>query len=834
MATENKSRPHKSGQPAEEPKLKVLAKIEPQPIVAEMKESYLDYAMSVIVARALPDVRDGLKPVQRRILVTLNDLGLRPHGRFRKSAKIAGDVSGNYHPHGEAIVYPSMVHLAQGFKLRYPLVSGQGNFGSIDGDPPAAMRYTEARMSSAAAELLADLYKETVDWVDNYDGTRKEPRVLPAKFPNLLINGTLGIAVGMASSIPPHNLTEVCNAGIYLLDHPEATVDDLIEIIPGPDFPTGGIIYNTKDIEAAYATGRGAVVARGVAEIQENKSGLFQIFITELPFQVNKAEMITHVAELVQAKRIEGIRDIRDESGKEGIRIVIDLKKEAFPKKVLNQLYRYTQLQEAFHFNLVALVDGLQPRLLTLKSLLEYFLLHRQEVIRRRTQFELNEAKDRAHILEGLKIALDKIDAVIKVIKASKDKETAKINLMKKFRLSERQSLAILEMKLASLANLERLKIEGELKEKRALIKELTSILASKARIKKIVKDELTGLRDKYGDERRTKVVKSAVGEMTAEDLIPKEPCAVMVTLDGYIKRLPPDTFKSQKRGGKGVIGLTTKEEDSVKHFFVTNTHSDLYFFTNSGKVFQLKAYEVPAATRTAKGQALANFLQLGQSEEVTVVHSVEDLEACKFLVMVTKNGVIKKVGIESFTKVRRSGLLAVRLKPGDQLQWVKPSTGHDTIMLMTARGQAIRFKETKIRNMGRSAAGVRGIKLKSGDQIIAMTTIDGRLKDGQCHVLIVTENGFGKRTGLGSYKIQNRGGTGIKTAKVTPKTGQIVSAMVVNKEVQEEDLIIVSSRGQVIRLPLKAVPIHGRATQGVRLQRFKEPTDKVAQVTQI
>lgn len=800
-------------------------------ITEEMQDSYLDYAMSVIVARALPDVRDGLKPVHRRILYAMWNIGLRSNAKFRKSATVVGEVLGKYHPHGDSAVYDSMVRMAQDFSLRAPLIKGQGNFGSMDGDNAAAMRYTEAKLAAIAEELLHDIDKNTVTFIPNYDGSHQEPTVLPAKFPNLLVNGTVGIAVGMATSIPPHNLGEVIDATVHLINNPEATVDDLMQFVKGPDFPTGGIIYDTSALKQMYATGRGGVVVRAKAEIVEGKGDTFRIIVNEVPYQVNKATVIEKIAELVTDKRIEGIKDLRDESSKEGVRVVIELKKDAYPKKVLNQLFKLTDLQTAFHSNMLALVDGLQPRVLTLKMILEEYIKHRQAVIRARTEYDLNKAKDRAHILEGLKLALAKIDEIIKTIKQSKDKEVAKINLIKRFKLSDRQAVAILEMRLQQLANLERIKIEQELKEKLELIKELESILRSASKILKIIEGELTEIKEKFDTPRRTQVIAHGVKDFSAEDLIPDEDTIVTLTRDGYIKRLPPDVFRTQSRGGKGVAGLTTKEEDMVEQFFSTTTHSDILFFTTKGRVFQLKAYDIPKASRTAKGQAIVNFLQLAPDEKVSAALPLSELSGYKHLVMVTNGGNIKKVGLDEFENIRRSGLIAIRLKKNDELKWVKPSTGKDDIILVTAQGQAIRFRESQVRAMGRAAAGVRGIRLKGNDQVICMDVIDSiMIKVGQ--LLIVMANGFGKRSSLGYYKVQSRGGSGIKTAKITPKTGAIVAAMVVNSESIDEDIIIISAQGQVIRLPLKSVNVLGRATQGVRLMKFKEEKDKVASVT--
>ncbi len=803
-----------------------------QPLIKEVQDCYLDYAMSVIISRALPDVRDGLKPVQRRILYAMWSVGLKASAKFRKSATVVGEVLGKYHPHGDLSVYDAMARMAQDFSLRYPLIDGQGNWGSVDGDPPAAMRYTEARLAKPAEEALFDIERGTVDFIPNYDGSHQEPRVLPAKLPNLLLNGTMGIAVGMATNIPPHNLTELCDGINHLIENPDADSEDLTEFVKGPDFPTGGIIYDKKEIAQAYATGRGRVVMRAKTEIVEDKAGSFKIIVNEIPYQVNKSTLIEKIANLVHEKKMEGIKDLRDESNKDGIRIVIELKKDAYPKKVLNQLFNLTQLQETFNMNLLALIDGIQPRVLNLKTILEEYIKHRQVIVRRRTEFDLRKAEERAHILKGLKIALDNIDAVIKTIKQSADKDEARVNLIKKFRLTEIQANAILEMKLQQLANMERHRIEDELKEKLALIKDLEIILASPKKILGIIKTETQELKNKFGDERRTQIVVHGVKEFSMEDLVPNEDAIIMITRDGYIKRLPPDTFRTQSRGGKGVSGVTTKEEDVVEHLFTTTTHSDLLFFTTRGRVFQLKAYDIPQTSRTAKGQAIVNFLQLSPEEKISSVLSLADLGDFKFFTMVTAHGVIKKVDIKDFSAVRRSGLIAVKLKGDDQLKWVKPSTGSDEITLVTANGQAIRFKEKVIRSMGRNAAGVRGIRLKGADRVVGMDVIDPNLiKNFQ--LFVIAENGLGKRTPLAQYRLQGRGGSGIKTAKITAKTGKIIGAYVVNAQ-DERDLMLISSQGQLIRLPFASVSVSGRATQGVRLMRFKEEKDSVASVTLI
>jgi len=801
------------------------------PIVDEVKQSYLEYAMSVIVSRALPDVRDGLKPVHRRVLYAMWNIGLRHTARYRKSAHVVGEVMAKYHPHGDASIYDTMVRMAQEFSMRHTLVDGQGNFGSMDGDSAAAMRYTEARMESIAEEILFDIEKNTVNFIPTYDGSHEEPTVLPAKIPNLLLNGSMGIAVGMATYIPPHNLGELCDGVIKLIEHPKTTVEELAEIVKGPDFPTGGIIYNKKDIQNAYATGRGGIVIRAKAEIQEAKNGMFQIIVSEIPYQINKAEMIEKIANLVQEKKLEGIKDLRDESNKDGVRMVIDLKKDSYPKKILNQLYKMTDLQTTFHINMLALIDGIQPRVLNLKTILEEFIKHREVIVRRRTEFDLNKAKDRAHILEGLKMALDKIDLIIKTIRASEDKEEAKKHLIEKFKFSDRQATAILEMKLQQLANLESQKIEDELKEKKLIIKELETILASGVKILNIIKTETLEIKNKYSNERRTQIIAHGVKEFTVEDLIPNEPTIVITTTDGYIKRLPPDTFRQQSRGGKGVIGMTTKAEEAVEHLLTTNTHDNILFFTNRGRVFQMMAYDIPQTSRTAKGQALVNFLQLAPNEKVSALLAMKDLEKIKYLVMVTSKGLIKKTALDDFANVRKSGLIAIKIKTDDDLQWVKPSTSSDDIVIATKLGQAIRFKEKDVRAMGRGASGVRAIRLRSDDGVIGMDVFDG--KDTNLEFLTIGQNGLGKLTAIGDYKVQHRGGSGIKTAKVTPKTGEIIHGSVVDKiKCDRKDILMMSNHGQVIRMPFSSIPSSGRATQGVRLMRFKEEGDHVANVT--
>ncbi len=807
------------------------SRIEPRPIIEEMKESYLDYAMSVIVARALPDVRDGLKPVHRRILYAMWEDGLKHSAKFRKSATVVGSTLGRYHPHGDMAVYDAMARMAQDFSLRYPLVEGQGNWGSVDGDSPAAMRYTEARLSAIAEEMLRDIEKNTVDFIPNYDGTHSEPKVLPALLPDLLLNGTAGIAVGMATNIPPHNLGELCDGIFQLIDNPDITNEELMEFVQGPDFPTGGIIYNKQDILNAYTTGRGGIVIRAKTEIIEDGSH-FKIIVSEIPYQVNKSTLLEKIANLISDKKLEGIRDVRDESNKDGIRIVFELKRDSYPKKVLNKLFHLTELQTTFHVNSLALIDGLLPRVLNLKSLLEEYIKHRNEIVKRRSQYDLTKAKERAHILDGLKIAIANIDRVIATIKKSQDRDEAKINLIKKFRLTEPQVIAILEMRLQQLANLERIKIEQELKEKKELIKSLEKLLASPKLILGVVKTELAGIKEKYADPRRTQIVPHGVKEFSAEDLIPNEPTIIILTGQGYIKRVPPATFKTQERGGKGVMGLTTKEEDIVAQLLSTETHADLLFFTNRGRVFQLKAYEIPATSRTAKGQSIANFLQLAPNETVSALLSFKDLKDYKFLVMVTDRGTMKKVDISQFENVRRSGLIAIKLKTDDNLCWTKPSMGNDDIILVTSRGQAIRFNEKDVRPMGRAAAGVRGMRIPKGDEVAGMDIIPRDLANKNVlELLVVMEHGYGKRSNVKNYKTQRRGGSGIKTANVTDKTGKIIDSFVINS-LDKQDLIVISSLGQVIRLPLESVPTLGRATQGVRIMRFREEKDKVTSVT--
>jgi DNA gyrase subunit A len=798
-------------------------------IVDEMKESYLDYAMSVIASRALPDVRDGLKPVHRRILYSMHQNGLTPSAKFKKSATVVGDVLGSYHPHGDTSVYEAMVKLAQDFATRYPLVAGQGNFGSIDGDGAAAYRYTEARMAKITVELLKDIEKETVDFQPNFDGTKKEPRVLPTRVPNLLLNGTLGIAVGMATNIPPHNLRELIDATNYLIENEDATNEDLVKFVKGPDFPTGGIIYNKEDIKHAYATGRGGVVNRGVAEIVETKNEQFQIVITEIPYRVVKDQFIESIAELVQEKKIEGIKGLRDESAKD-IRIVIDLKNGAHPQKVLNYLYKHTELEKTFHFNIVALVDGV-PQTLSLRDCLGEFVKHRQEVVRRRSEYELKQAKAREHILLGLKKALDHIDEVIKTIRASKDVTEAHKNLMSKFKFSTLQATAILEMRLQRLANLERKKIEDELKEVQKLIAYLEELLASKKKMMKLISQELEEVKENYGDERRTKVVAGAVGEMSDEDLIADEETVLVYTKGGYVKRTSPDEYRMQKRGGVGSMDIDVKEEDFVTHLLSATTHNEVLFFTDRGRAYQIKMFDIPEGKRATRGKSIANFLQLGDTEKVTSIlampKDVKNPE--KFsMYLITKLGQAKRVALDSFTDVRRSGILAIGLDQGDELLaalFVEPG---DTVILTSREGQSIRFDQDDIRVMGRAAGGVRAMNLDKNDRIVSADVVK-KGKEKQSELLVMTAHGYGKKTELSEYKVQNRGGSGIKTVKVTDKTGELICAKVVTPEV--EQIIAMSKKSQVIKIDASTVPSLGRDTQGVRIMKPRDG-DQLASMT--
>ncbi len=795
--------------------------IKPVEITDELRNSYLLYAMSVIVARALPDVRDGLKPVQRRILWAMWDSGLTHSAKFKKSANVVGEVMGKYHPHGDTAIYDTIARMAQDFSLRYPLIDGQGNWGSVDGDAPAAMRYTEARLTKIAEEILTDIEKETVEWQGNYDNTRDEPKCLPAKIPNLLLNGTMGIAVGMATSIPPHNLLEIVDAIVYLSEHPDADTKELMKFIPGPDFPTGGVIYDRKAIEEAYATGRGAVTMRAVADIEERKSGSYQIIITEMPYQVNKSELISKMAELVVDKRIEGIRDLRDESDRDGMRIVIEIKNDGAPQKILNQLYQYTELQKNFYFNMIALVGGVQPQTLSLKEILSEYIAHRAIIVRKRTEFDLKKAEERTHVLEGLAKALDAIDKVIAAIKKSKDKDEARVNLMKQFFLSEIQANAILEMRLQTLAALERHKIEDELKEKRLFIAELKSILKSEKKIMDIVRKEAIDMKTAFPDKRRTKIIATGLKDFREEDLIPQEDVIITLTKDGYIKRLPAATFKSQKRGGKGLIGIDLKEEDQIYKIIFADTHDNVLFFTDRGRAFQTKVYDIPVASRTAKGKSIYSFLTIPGTEKISGIITYNNEKKVGFLVMATENGIIKKTKLEDFDNVRKSGIIALKLKDNDSLRWVRQSSGNDEIILVTKNGQSIRFKEKDVRSMGRTAAGIKALRLKKGDAVAGLDIIEKKEKEvaGKERLIVVMAHGFGKQTPLKEYKTQKRGGGGIKTANVTQKTGPVIDAQIINDEVQE--IIAFSSKGQVIRTNLSAVRIAGRATQGVKIMNM-------------
>jgi DNA gyrase subunit A len=797
-------------------------------ITTEMRESFLDYAMSVITDRALPDVRDGLKPVHRRILYAMHEAGLTSSSKFRKSAVPVADTMGNYHPHGDVAIYDSLVKMAQPFTMRYPLVQGQGNFGTVDGDPPAAMRYTEARMARITGEVLRDIDKDTVDFRPNYDGSKKEPSVLPTAVPNLLLNGTLGIAVGMATNIPPHNLREVVDATNHLIDNPEATTEDLLQFIKGPDFPLGATMYGEKDIHHAYATGRGGIVVRGDAEITEDKKGQYQIIITSIPFRVNKSELIVKIADLVREKVIEGVRALRDESDKD-IRIVIDLKQGSFPEKTLNLIYKHTQLEESFHMNIVALVDGV-PHTLGLKTILEEFVKHRITVIRRRTKFDLAAAEAREHILLGLKKALDHIDEIIKLIRASKDVAEAKAGLIKKFKFSDIQAQAILDMRLQKLAGLERKKVLDELKEVQALIEELKSILGSEKKVRGIIKTELADIRAKYGDDRRTKIVKHGVKEFSAEDLIADEESVLVLTKGGYIKRTDPSEYRKQKRGGVGVVDLDTKEEDFISHLIFASTHNDLLFFTDKGKAYQIKMFEIPEGKRATKGKSVMNFLSLADGERVTSIlpmpKNKKDAEGLS-LIMVTKQGTGKKTSAKQFKDVRRSGLIAITLDTGDELISASFVSKNDEVMIATKEGQSIHFKESDVREMGRNAAGVRVIRLAEADakkKIAADEVISADVvsKDAKNPALFVMgAHGYGKKTSLSEYKVQGRGGSGILTMNVTPKTGSLMAAKVVTDD--DTEIVAMSKKSQVIRVDIAEIPTLSRATQGVRVMKLRE-----------
>lgn len=787
-----------------------------------MEDSFLRYSMSVIIDRALPDVRDGLKPVHRRVLFTMNRDGLRSSAKHRKSATVVGAVMGDFHPHGDSSIYDAMVRLAQPWSLRYPLVDGQGNFGSMDGDPPAAMRYTEARMAKVSDELLADIDKNTVDFRDNYDGRYKEPVVLPAKLPNLLLNGQIGIAVGMATNIPPHNLRELVDALVEMIDNPEFTLDDLLKHVKGPDFPTGAIVYGGSPMKQAYQTGRGSVTIRAVANIEETKKGRHQIVVTEIPYAVNKATLIEKIAELHKEKKIV-ISDLRDESARGSVRIVIELRKDSYPKKILNQLFKYTALQTSFHFNMLALIDGIQPRTMGLEEILNEFVKHRQVVVRRRTEFELAAAKARAHILEGLKIAVDNIDAVISLIRGSKTVEEAQSGLISKFGLTDIQAQAILAMQLRKLTGLERDKLEAELAETLALIKELEAILADEREILRIIKEELLEARDKYGDDRRSKMISTELGKFSDEELIPDEESVILLTSENYIKRTLFSEYRRQHRGGKGKKGMTTKEMDVIDKLVAASTHDFLLFFTNKGRIFRLKAYEVPAASLAAKGVAAVNLLQLQPDEKITsIIRHEKNSKDEGFLFMATMNGTVKKTPMKDYSNIRTNGMIAIKLDDGDELKWIQGTDGTNDVIISTSFGQAIRFNEKDARPMGRSARGVRGIRLRPGDTVVGMDVVSNEAGS----LLVISENGYGKITNVINFPTHKRGGVGIKAAIVTSKTGQIVDVR--NLDSDASELLIISARGQTIRVGLKDIPVLGRTTQGVRIMRLADD-DKVA-----
>jgi len=783
-----------------------------------MEDSFFRYSMSVIIDRALPDVRDGLKPVHRRILYSMEANGWRSGGKFVKSARVVGDVIGKYHPHGDTSIYDSMVRLAQPWSLRMPLVNGQGNFGSMDGDEAAAYRYTEAKMTRIAEEMLVDINKDTIDFRDNFDGSEQEPSVLPAKIPNLLLNGQIGIAVGMATNIPPHNLGELVDASIELIDNKEATIDDLLKHVKGPDFPTGAIIYGGAPMKQAYQTGRGSITVRAVADIEETKKGRHQIIVTEVPYGVNKATLIEKIAELVKDKKINGISDLRDETARGKVRVVIELKKDAYPKKLLNQLYKLTALQTSFNFNMLALIDGIQPRVLGLHEMLDEFIKHRQKVVRRRTEFELRKAKERAHILEGYKIALDHIDEVIKTIRASKTQEEAEKALIAKFKLSEIQAKAILAMQLRRLTGLEREAIENELKELLALIKKLEAILADEQEILNIIKTELLEMKEKYGDERRSQVINHELGKFSDEELIPEEDSVILLTTENYIKRTLLSEYRRQHRGGKGKRGMTTKDEDIIDHLVPASTHDYLLFFTNKGRVFRLKAYEVPAASLAAKGVAAVNLLQLQPEEKITsIIRHEKDAKDDGYLFMATSKGTIKKTPLKDYANIRTNGLIAIKLDEGDELKWIQKTTGENDVIISTSAGQAIRFNEKDARPMGRAARGVRGVRLRPNDSVVGMDIVsdDGR------SLLVVSQNGYGKATKVANFPSHKRGGIGIKAAVVTAKTGPIVDVRTLEENASE--VLMISSKGQTIRVALKDIPTLGRTTQGVRIMRLGE-----------
>ncbi|HGE7980163.1 TPA: DNA gyrase subunit A [Clostridioides difficile] len=794
-------------------------KILPIEIAEEMKKSYIDYSMSVIAGRALPDVRDGLKPVHRRILYSMSELNLTPDKPYRKSARIVGDVLGKYHPHGDTAVYYAMVRMAQDFSTRALLVDGHGNFGSVDGDSPAAMRYTEAKMSKLSLELLRDIEKETVDFKPNFDESLKEPSVLPARYPNLLVNGSNGIAVGMATSIPPHNLAEVIDATVYLIDNPECSVDDLIKFVQGPDFPTAAIIMGKESIAEAYRTGRGKVKVRSRAFIEELPKGKQQIIVTEIPYQVNKAKLVERIAELVKEKRIEGISDLRDESNRNGMRIVIELKRDANANIVLNNLYKHSQMEDTFSIIMLALVDG-QPRVLNLKQILYHYIKHQEDVVTRRTKFELNKAEARAHILEGLKIALDNIDAVISLIRASKTGQEAKLGLIEKFKLTEIQAQAILDMRLQRLTGLERDKIEAEYEDLIKKINRLKEILADERLLLNVIKDEITIIKENYSDERRTEI-RHAEGEIDMRDLISDEEIAITLTHFGYIKRLPSDTYKSQKRGGRGISALTTREEDFVRHLVTTTTHSRLLFFTNKGRVFKLNAYEIPEGKRQAKGIAIVNLLQLSADEKIATLIPIDGNDENEYLLLATKKGIVKKTKREEFKNINKSGLIAIGLRDDDELIGVELTDGKQEVLLVTKEGMSIRFDENDIRYMGRTAMGVKGITLSKEDFVVSMN-----LCSKGTDVLVVSKNGFGKRTNIEEYRSQIRAGKGIKTYNISEKTGTIVGADMVN---EDDEIMIINSDGVLIRIRVNEISLFGRVTSGVKLMKTNDEVNVVS-----
>jgi len=783
-----------------------------------MEDSFMKYSMSVIIDRALPDVRDGLKPVHRRIMHTMNRDGLRAGAKFRKSATVVGSVMGDFHPHGDSSIYDAMVRLAQPWALRYPMVEGQGNFGSMDGDPAAAYRYTEARLQKIADEMVADIEKETVDFRDNYDGSKQEPVVLPAKVPNLLLNGQIGIAVGMATNIPPHNLGELVDASIELIDNEHVTIDDLLKHVKGPDFPTGAVVYGGAPMKQAYQTGRGSVMVRAVADIEETKKGRHQIVVTEVPYGVNKATLIEKIAELVKDKKITTISDLRDETARGKVRVVIELKKDSYPKKVLNQLYKLTALQTSFHYNMLALIDGIQPRILGLHEMLSEFIKHRQSVVRRRTEFELRKAKERAHILEGYKIALDHIDEVIKTIRASKTTEIAEAALVAKFKLSEIQAKAILAMQLRRLTGLERDAIENELNELLKLIEKLEGILADEKEILKVIKTELLEMKEKYGDERRSQIINHELGKFSDEELIPEEESVILLTTENYIKRTLVSEYRRQNRGGKGKRGMTTKEEDVIDQLVPASTHDYLLFFTNKGRIFRLKAYEVPAASLAAKGVAAVNLLQLQPEEKITsIIRHAKDANDEGYLFMATIKGTVKKTPLKDYANIRTNGLIAIKLDDGDELRWIKKTTGENDVIVSTSAGQAVRFNETETRPMGRTARGVRGVRLRPNDRVVGMDIVNN---DDE-KLLVISVNGYGKMTKVSNFPSHKRGGVGIKAGVVTAKTGPIIAVRTLEAEASE--VLMISDKGQTIRVSLKDIPTLGRTTQGVRVMRLRE-----------